>query len=100
MKKHGLLLLTLLAMSGIAQTHAQTPASPGGMVQIPAGEFWMGSEQYSLEKPVHRVSLDAFWIARTPVTNAQYALFVKAAGYTAPDGWEAGRPPKGQEAHP
>ncbi len=31
--------------------------------------------------PVHTVTLDGFWMDRTPVTNAQFARFVEATGY-------------------
>jgi formylglycine-generating enzyme required for sulfatase activity len=43
------------------------------MVAVPAGEFTMGSEVgEGDEDPVHQVYLDAFWIDKTEVTNAQY----------------------------
>jgi|CXWK01.1.fsa_nt_gi serine/threonine-protein kinase len=45
-------------------------------VFVPAGSFMMGSEDGSDEQPVHEVTLDAFWIDRTEVTNAQYAACV------------------------
>jgi formylglycine-generating enzyme required for sulfatase activity len=49
------------------------------IVYVPAGEFTMGSDSGdSDEKPVHTVYLDAFWIDRTEVTNAMYALCVQA----------------------
>ena len=32
-------------------------------------------------RPVHLVAVDGFWMDRTPVTNAQFAAFVKATGY-------------------
>ena len=69
-------------------------------ITIPAGEFWMGGEGPYDGKPVHKLSLPEYQIARVPVTNAQYAIFVKAASYQAPSGWEEGRPPKGKESHP
>jgi formylglycine-generating enzyme required for sulfatase activity len=53
------------------------------MVYVPAGSFLMGSAggdpwAQSDEKPQHAVTLDAFWIDQTEVTNAQYALCVAA----------------------
>jgi formylglycine-generating enzyme required for sulfatase activity len=42
----------------------------------------MGSgRNYPGEAPVHRVTVDGFWIDRTPVTNAQFADFVTATGH-------------------
>jgi len=42
------------------------------MVYVPAGEFTMGSNDDDNSKPVHTVYLDAFWIDKFEVTNAQY----------------------------
>lgn len=68
-----------------------------GFVKIPARTLTVGSEKDdkeadSGEKPAHPVTLPDFWIARYPVTNAQYRHFVKAGGYNAerywtPEGW-------------
>jgi formylglycine-generating enzyme required for sulfatase activity/serine/threonine protein kinase len=47
------------------------------LVPIPAGTFRMGSENGNLdEQPVHSVTLDAFWMDQTEVTNAMYAQCV------------------------
>ena len=52
------------------------------MVPVPGGTFRMGSaDHYPEERPVHRVTVDAFAIERTPVTNAQFAAFAAATGY-------------------
>src|ERR1700678_4409756 len=52
------------------------------MVWIPGGTFRMGSDKhYPEEAPSHRVSVDGFWIDRTPVTNRQFKAFVKATGH-------------------
>jgi formylglycine-generating enzyme required for sulfatase activity/predicted Ser/Thr protein kinase len=53
------------------------------MVFVPAGEFLMGSSDAdkdagSDEKPQHTVYLDAFWIDKYEVTNAQYKQCVGA----------------------
>ncbi len=53
------------------------------MVLIPAGEFQMGSKEAESgrdEQPVHTVHLDAFYIDKYEVTNAEYAAFLNAKG--------------------
>ncbi|MBI1924628.1 SUMF1/EgtB/PvdO family nonheme iron enzyme [Candidatus Poribacteria bacterium] len=58
------------------------------MVLIPAGTFQMGSvDGGSGEKPVHAVTLDAFYIDKYEVTNAQYKKFMDATGHPAPGYW-------------
>ncbi len=59
------------------------------MVYVPAGAFWMGTDEndpYFVggEQPQHQVNLDAFWIDRTEVTNAQYERCVKDGGCSPP----------------
>ena len=52
------------------------------MIWIPGGTFRMGSDDhYPEEAPVHRVTVDGFWIDRTPVTNRDFRKFVRATGY-------------------
>ncbi|MCA1397507.1 formylglycine-generating enzyme family protein [Bradyrhizobium sp. BRP56] len=51
-------------------------------VFIPGGTFRMGSDRhYPEEAPSHMVSVDGFWIDRTPVTNRQFKQFVRATGH-------------------
>jgi formylglycine-generating enzyme required for sulfatase activity len=53
-----------------------------GMPWIPGGTFRMGSDRhYPEEAPVHRVTVDGFWMDETPVTNAQFRAFVRATGH-------------------
>ena len=55
---------------------------PAELVELPAGEFQMGSTSfYPEEAPIHTVTVGAFAIERHPVTNAQFAAFVDATGY-------------------
>ena len=59
---------------------------PGGprMIHIPGGSFDMGDEfgdGGSDEKPVHRVTLSDFYLARTELSVADFAPFIKATGY-------------------
>ena len=60
-----------------------------GMALIPAGEFRMGSNSSDArdnEKPVHSVYVDAFYMDKYEVTNAQYAEFLNAKGKHAEGG--------------
>lgn len=54
-----------------------------GMVRLPSGSFKMGSHaaDESDQKPVHRVTLDRFWLDTHAVTNGEFSQFVEATGY-------------------
>src|SRR5262249_409861 len=62
-------------------SHLKILASPE-LTWIPGGTFRMGSaKHYPEEAPVHRVTVDGFWIDRTPVTNRDFRRFVNATSY-------------------
>ena len=88
---------------------AQT-ATPEGMVQIPAGKFWMGREHSTKrdadnnnprgwrdDRPANLVYLDAFYLDKYEATNADYARFLEATGGKAPWHWPKGKIPDGEE---
>ena len=63
------------------------PADPMfGFVEVPKGPFLMGSdpkvdsEAYEWEQPQHKVNLPAFFMARYPVTVAQFRAYVEDSG--------------------
>ncbi len=65
-----------------AETEQRPLEAAGAMVFIPGGTFRMGSDHhYPEEAPSHQVSVDSFWIDRTPVANRQFKEFVKATGH-------------------
>jgi formylglycine-generating enzyme len=65
-----------------AKSRAGTSSRPEGMIFVQGGIFRMGSDRhYPEEAPVHRVSVEGFWIDRTPVTNRDFRKFVNATGY-------------------
>ncbi|GAB4468138.1 MAG: hypothetical protein Kow00124_02070 [Anaerolineae bacterium] len=68
-------------------------AQPGGaalmlggveMVFVPGGTFLMGDESRENSSPRHEVTLDAFYIDRTEVTNAQWRACVEAGACSPP----------------
>jgi formylglycine-generating enzyme required for sulfatase activity len=101
-----------------------TLSSTPSLARIPAGEFLMGTADGDEdERPVHRVYLDEFFIGRFPVTQDEYARFVRATNHAVPairelpliaaggrDGmfkelaapyeWANNQPPPGHGGHP
>jgi eukaryotic-like serine/threonine-protein kinase len=59
--------------------------STGDMVLVPAGDFEFGETK-------QRVSLPAFYIDKTEVSNAAYANFCKASGRPLPKGFPKNKP--------
>ena len=58
------------------------PAPYPDMVWVPGGTFRMGSDKhYPEERPVHRVTVDGFWMDRAPVTNDRFGRFVAGSGH-------------------
>jgi formylglycine-generating enzyme required for sulfatase activity len=86
-----LMAVTFVAwLAGPAQAQQQEITGKDGapMVLVPAGEFTMGSNDGSDdEKPVHQVSLDAYYLDKYEVTVGQYAKFLKATGFNGPPMW-------------
>jgi formylglycine-generating enzyme len=82
------------------------------LVQIPAGEFSMGSEAgFPAERPVHRTAVESYWISKYLITNTQYEQFVRSTGHRVPflddpraaiDNWDAQQRmyPEGHARHP
>lgn len=62
------------------------------LIEVNGGTFHMGSSDgRDNEKPVHSVTLEKYWIGRSPVTNAQFSRFVEGSQYVT----EAERAGKG-----
>ena len=64
----------------------------GGDVALPGGSFQLGATPgndfvFDNEKWAHEVVLEPFQIARTAVTNAEYAGFIEAGGYSRREWW-------------
>jgi sulfatase modifying factor 1 len=116
--------VTAEAQPGVAFERLMTPVAAPNLARIPAGDFLMGAADAEVdERPVHRVSVGEFFIGRFPVTNDEYARFVRATGYPAPSVrelplvasggrdelfkeladpyvWQDGRPPPAHGNHP
>ena len=65
-----------------------SPVPPGsppkGMIWVPGGEFWMGTDleaAWDDERPAHRVRVDGFWMDDSEVTNAEFRRFVDATKF-------------------
>ena len=66
-----------VADSGPAVTaDSRASTDEENLILIPAGTFTMGSERRAAdEKPMHKVYLDAYYIGKYEVTNAEYYAF-------------------------
>jgi formylglycine-generating enzyme required for sulfatase activity len=70
--------------------------TPEGLwCEVPGGQVWIGEGDEA-----HLVDGPAFWMARYPVTNAQYATFVTATGRNPPSHWRGNVPAVGIGNHP
>jgi gamma-glutamyl hercynylcysteine S-oxide synthase len=62
-----------------------------GWVAVPTGSFAMGAGEtgfaYDNERPRHEVHVDAFRIARRPVTNGSWMRFAEGGGYERREWW-------------
>jgi len=107
------LIFTILCCVCAALPAAAQTAAPEGMVLIPGGKFWMG-RAFSIfldsgdllardkmdDRPANNIYVDAFYIDKYEVTNADYARFVEAKGVRPPWHWPEGQIPKGEEKFP
>jgi len=90
----------------LAQVAPCKPKFKPELIHIAAGEFLMGSDPKKdkdaeeCEQPQHRLCLPDYYIAKTPVTNAQYLAFLESTGHDRPKHWERGKPQGGKEDHP
>jgi formylglycine-generating enzyme required for sulfatase activity len=93
--------LVALALPGGARGQQQEITGKDGapMVLVPAGEFTMGGNEAVEEKPVHQVSLDAYYIDKYEVTVGQYAKFLESTSRKAPTEWKIMNQPSHQQ-HP
>jgi len=63
------------------------PLSSGRLLWIPGGQFQMGDTESPYAQPVHLVRVSPFWLGETPVTNAQYAVFLEKTDSAEPQYW-------------
>jgi iron(II)-dependent oxidoreductase len=71
---------------------ASEPVADGPeMTRVEGGAHEIGAPDvgfaYDNERPRHKVELEAFWIDRTPVTNADYLAFMDETGAEPPMYW-------------
>ena len=107
--KRSIVFTILCCLCAALPIAAQTVA-PEGMAQIPTGKFWMGRSQTTKDdsedgvprgwmddRPANLIYLDAFYLDKYEVANADYAKFLEATGGKAPWHWPQGKISKGEE---
>jgi serine/threonine protein kinase len=86
-------------------TPTPTPVAPpkakADLQSITGGTFLMGRKSGApQETPAHAVTVQAFSMDRTEVSNTEYADFVRETNHAAPSHWIGNKPPFGQELWP
>ena len=70
------------ASAGKLANEADSAIPPPGMAWVPGGKSIVGSDSHYLEeRPAHEVEVEGFWMDISPVTNAQFAVFVEETGH-------------------
>jgi formylglycine-generating enzyme required for sulfatase activity len=72
-------------------------------VLVPGGAFLMGSDDQPDEAPAHRLTLSTYRIGKFPVTNCEYAEFIKRVRTQEEPkrvGWFIRQPPAAKLDHP
>src|SRR5262249_4206553 len=90
-------ILCLVCAAAFAEMAVAQTSAPENMAQIPAGKFWMGRTQATWrdsldvvprakmdDRPANLIEVDAFYMDKTEVINAEYAKYVQAKGIRAP----------------
>jgi formylglycine-generating enzyme required for sulfatase activity len=70
----------LVSLSLLVTARGASQARPPDMLKVPGGTFTMGADGVGEadERPAHAVTLAAFWLDRTEVTNGAYLVCVEA----------------------
>ncbi len=88
------MIIPILILLAASSAPASVDDGYGELVMVPAGAFKMGDnfgDGESRERPAHTVDLDAFYIGKFEVTNAQWRKFRDDAGYDDKKYWPEGR---------
>jgi len=82
---------------------------PTGMVHVPGGRFLMGrsvaagavaGKIWSEASPAHDVTVNAFLLDQSPVTNARFREFLRSSNRPVSSQWPGGDLPAGQDNWP
>src|SRR6266550_2441865 len=84
------------------------PNTPNGpefvkaeLVPIPSGVFQLGrNDSAPTEGPAHQVTITAFSMDKTEVTNSEYGQFVNETNHAPPEHWGSVKAPAGQDLLP
>ena len=87
MDKFGLSCILFLTSACLSAQLTEEPV-PEGMVLIPGGTCYMGSNDHQrIAQPKHPVTLDSFYMDTHEVSNSEYHQFCMATGHKLPEFW-------------
>ena len=78
--------------NAIDTTTLRSAGAHSGFVDVPGGKFRLGAEadadfMFDNEKLAHDIEVNAFSIAKAPVTNIEFVEFIAAGGYQRDEYW-------------
>jgi formylglycine-generating enzyme required for sulfatase activity len=82
------LIVFIFLTSGLLTTATSQDQAPEGMVLIPGGTFYMGSNDHQrIAQVKHPLTLDPFYMDTHELSNKEYHQFCMSTGHALPEFW-------------
>lgn len=79
--------------AGLVELPKTISDTHGEMLLVPAGKFIFGADVPEIDNKRQEVVMPAYYVAKTAVSNSQYASFAQATGHKPPESATFGKEP-------